>query len=331
MTASRAGLRSLARVAVAGLAAVLAGGSLAQEPANYPSGPVKMIVPFAPGGPTDVVARLLTDPLSARWGGKPIVIENRPGAGTLIGSNAIAKSAPDGYTLGMIVNSFMTNAATAKNPPFDANKDFSAVAVVSTQPMALVATMSFPANTVAALIAYAKRSPTPLNYTSPGPRGTGHFAGEMLKLRAAINMQHINYNGSAPALTDLIAGRVQLMFDVWHSAKPHAEAGELKLIAPIGADRLKDAPNVPTLAETYPGFDVSAMIAVVGPAGIPRLLVDKIAADIRAVVASAEFAEKSEHLGLERTYMTPDELDGWIKKEIVRWREIAASANMQIE
>jgi tripartite-type tricarboxylate transporter receptor subunit TctC len=254
-----------------------------------------MIVPFAPGGPT------------------------------------IAKSAPDGYTLGMIVNSFMTNAATAKNPPFDANKDFSAVAVVLTQPMALVATMSFPANTVAELIAYAKRSPTPLNYTSPGPRGTGHFAGEMLKLRAGISMQHINYNGSAPALTDLIAGRVQLMFDVWHSAKPHAEAGELKLIAPIGSDRLKDAPNVPTLAETYPDFDVSAMIAVVGPAGIPRPLVDKIAADVRAVVASAAFAEKTEHLGLERTYMTPDELDGWIKKEIVRWREIAASANMQIE
>ena len=155
----------LARVAVAGLAAVLAGGSLAQESANYPSGSVKMIVPFAPGGPTDVVARLLVDPLSARWGGKPIVIENRPGAGTLIGSNAIAKSPPDGYTLGMIVNSFMTNAATAKNPPFDANKDFSAIAVVSTQPMALVATKSFPAHTVAELVEYAKRSPA-LNYTS---------------------------------------------------------------------------------------------------------------------------------------------------------------------
>jgi tripartite-type tricarboxylate transporter receptor subunit TctC len=321
----------LARIAVAGLAVVLAGGSLAQEPANYPSGPVRMIVPFAPGGPTDVVARLLAEPLSARWGGKPIVIENRPGAGTLIGSNAIAKSPPDGYTLGMIVNSFMTNAATAKNPPFDASKDFSAIAVVSTQPMALVATKSFPPQTIAELVEYGKQSPAPLNYTSPGPRGTGHFAGELLKLRAGINMQHVNYNGSVPALTDLIAGRVQLMFDVWHSARPHVEAGALKLMAPIGAHRLKEAPNVPTLAETYPGLDVSAMIAVVGPAGIPRPLIERIAGDIRAVVASTEFAEKTEHLGLERTYMTPDELDGWIKKEIVRWREVAANANMQIE
>jgi tripartite-type tricarboxylate transporter receptor subunit TctC len=321
----------LARVAAASLAAVLAGGSFGQESANYPSGSVKMIVPFAPGGPADVVARLLVDPLSVRWGGNPIVIENRPGAGTLVGSNAIAKSPPDGYTLGMIVNSFMTNAATAKNLPFDANRDFSAIAMVSTQPMALVAAKSFPPHTVAELVEYAKRSPTPLNYTSPGPRGTGHFAGEMLKLRAGINMQHINYNGSVPALTDLIAGRVQLMFDVWHSAKPHVQAGELKLIAPIGADRLKDAPNVPAVAETYPGFDISAMMAVVGPAGIPRPLVDKIAADIRAVVASIEFAEKTEHLDLELAYMTPDELDRWIKKEIVRWREVAASANMHIE
>jgi len=321
----------VARIAATGLAVVLAGGSFAQQPANYPSGPVKMIVPFAPGGPTDVVARLLADPLSARWGGKPIVIENRPGAGTLIASNAIAKSPPDGYTLGMIVNSFMTNAATAKNPPFDANKDFSAIAVVSTQPMALVATKSFPPDTIAELVAYGKQSPAPLNYTSPGPRGTGHFAGELLKLRTGIRMQHINYNGSTPALTDLIAGRVQLMFDVWHSARPHVEAGELKLIAPIGARRLTEAPNVPTLAETYPGLVVSAMIAVVGPAGIPRPLVERIAADIGAVVASSEFSEKTEHLGLERAAMTPDELDAWIKKEILRWREVAANANMQME
>jgi len=121
------------------------------------------------------------------------------------------------------------------------------------------------------------------------------------------------------------------MFDVWHSARPHVEAGELKLIAPIGARRLTEAPNVPTLAETYPGLDVSAMIAVVGPAGIPRPLVERIAADIGAVVASSEFSEKTEHLGLERAAMTPDELDAWIKKEILRWREVAANANMQME
>ena len=142
---------SIKSIALALLLAFTAGRTCADPVSDYPTSPVRMIVPFAPGGATDVVARIFIDQLSARWGGKPIVIENRPGAGTLIGSNAIAKSSPDGYTLGMIVNSFMTNAATAKNPPFDANKDFSAIAVVSTQPMALVATKSFPPDTIAEL------------------------------------------------------------------------------------------------------------------------------------------------------------------------------------
>jgi tripartite-type tricarboxylate transporter receptor subunit TctC len=303
----------------------------AQTAKDYPAGPVKMIIPFNAGGPTDVVARMLIDPLSARWGGKPIVLENRPGAGTQIGSNAIAKAQADGHTVGMIVNSFITNAAILTNQPFDPIKDFTPIAMVAVQPMALVATKSFPPNSVAEMIAYIKQHPGAINYTSPAPRGTAHLAGEMLKQRAGIDMTHINYTGSAPALTDLVAGRVQLMFDVWHSAKRYVDTGDLKLIAPIGAERLKDRPDVPTLAEAYPGFDITAMQSVVGPAGIPHAVADKIAADIVAVVFSPEFKERSKALGIEPVDLRTDKLAAWIEKEITRWRGIAAAANIKVE
>jgi tripartite-type tricarboxylate transporter receptor subunit TctC len=312
-------------LAVSGFAA------LAQSAGDYPNGPVKMVIPFAAGGPTDVVARFLIDPLSAKWGGKPIVLDNRPGAGTMIGSGVIAKAPADGYTLGMIVSSFITNAAIGLKQPFDPEKDFTFIAMVAVQPMAIVANKNFPPNTIPEMVEYIKKNPGTVNYTSPSPRGTTHLAGEMLKMRTGIEMTHINYTGSAPALTDVVAGRVQLMFDVWHSAKRYVDTGDLKLIAPIGAQRLKDAPNVPSLNETYPGFDIVAMQSVVGPAGIPKPIVDKIAADIVEVVMSPEFGEKTKHLGIEPVDIRTDKLDAWIRSEIVRWRDIAQKANIKMD
>src|SRR4029078_2214179 len=153
-------------------------------------------------------------------------------------------------------NSLLINPAIGQKLPYDTEKDFAAVSMVATQPVALVANKTFPAETVPQLVEVAKKSPEPLNFTSPGPRGVGHLAGEMLKQRAGIAMTHINYNGSAPALTDVIAGRGALMFDIWHSAKRYVDAGELKLIAGAGLERLADAPRTPTIAETYAGFSV---------------------------------------------------------------------------
>jgi len=316
------------------LAAALAlatGAANAQSAADYPSAPVKMIIPFAPGGATDVVARIFVDILSARWGGKSIVIENRPGAGTVIGSNAIAKALPDGYTIGMVVGSFMTNAAVSQNLPYDSVKDFTPLGMVAMQPMALVANKNFPANTVAELIALARQSPDGLQFTSPGPRSSGHLTGEQLALRTGVKLQHISYSGGAPALTDVIANRVPLLFDVWHSAKRYVVTGDLKLIAGIGAERLPDAPDVPTLAETYPGFNVVACQAVYGPANMPKPIVDKLAGDIRAVVLSPEFAERTKSLGIDPRPMTPEELGAWVQSEIVRWRGIAEAANLKVE
>ena len=303
----------------------------AQIPADFPSRPVKLLVPFAAGGPTDVVARILADLLSARWGGQSVVIENRPGAGTIVATAAVAKAPADGYTMLIATNSLLINPAIGQKLPYDTDKDFAPVTMVATQPVALVANKSFPANTIPELVDIAKKSADPLNFTSPGPRGVGHLAGEMLKQRAGINMTHINYNGSAPALTDLIAGRVPLMFDIWHSAKRHVDSGDLKLIAGAGAKRLGDAPDVRTIAETYPGFDVIAFNALVAPAGVPAPVLDKLSGDIRAVVNSKEFAEKTRHLGIFPLGNTPQELSAWMREQIARWAEIAKAANIKAD
>jgi tripartite-type tricarboxylate transporter receptor subunit TctC len=306
-------------------------GAAAQNAIDFPSRPVKLLVPFAAGGPTDVVARILADFLSARWGGQSVVIENRPGAGTIVATAALAKSPADGYTMLVATNSLLINPAIGQKLPYDTEKDFAPVSMVATQPVALVANKSFPAATVAELVAVAKRSAEPLNFTSPGPRGVGHLAGEMLKQRAGIEMTHINYNGSAPALTDVIAGRVPLMFDIWHSAKRYVASGELKLIAGASAARLADMPQVASIAETYPGFDVIAFNAMVAPAGVQAPVLDKLSGDIRAVVNSQEFAEKVRHLGIFPAGNTPQELDLWMREQIARWAEIAKAANIKAD
>ena len=308
-----------------------AGAASAQTTAEFPSRPVKLLVPFAAGGPTDVVARILADFLTARWNGQSVVIENRPGAGTIVATAAVATSPADGYTMLVATNSLLINPAIGQKLPYDTEKDFAAVSMVATQPVALVANKAFPADTVPQLVDVAKKSPEALNFTSPGPRGVGHLAGEMLKQRAGINMTHINYNGSAPALTDVIAGRVPLMFDIWHSAKRHVDSGDLKLIAGAGAQRLGDAPQVPTIAETYPGFDVIAFNALVAPAGVPAPVLDRLSADIRSVVNSPEFADKVRNLGIFPLGNTPQELDAWMRKEIARWAEIAKAANIKAD
>jgi tripartite-type tricarboxylate transporter receptor subunit TctC len=305
--------------------------AIGQDAAGFPAGPVKIIVPFAAGGPTDVVARILAELLSERWGGKSVVVEDRPGAGTIVATTAIAKATADGYTIGIVTNSFLINPAIHLKLPYDTHADFVPISMIATQPVALVANAAFPANTLADVIEVAKRSAEPLNYTSPGPRGVGHLAGEMLKQRAGINMQHISYNGSAPALNDVIGGRVPLMFDIWHSARRYVETGQLKLIAGAGGAPLPGTENGATIAQTFPGFNVVAFNAMVGPAGIPPPVLDKLTTYIGAVIDSPEFAERTRSLGIDAKSSTPHELDAWFGREIERWAQIAKEANLKAD
>src|SRR3954471_2152843 len=314
------------------LTAFVVSAAQAQPAADFPSAPVKLLVPFAAGGPTDVVARILGELLSARWGGRAVLIENRPGAGTIVATSAVAKAPPDGLTLLVATNSMLINPAIAKSLPYDTVKDLAPVTMIAVQPVALVATKSFAGSTVADVVAEAKKQA--INYTSPGPRGVGDLAGQMLKQRAGIpaaNFTHINYNGSAPALTDVIAGRVPLMFDIWHSARRYVETGELKLIASASPDRLPGAGKVPTIAETYPGVDVIAFNAIVAQGLTPEPIVEKLSADIRAIVASDVFLERVKNLGINAYGNTPSDLRAWMTKEIVRWKEVAHASNIKAE
>jgi len=307
---------------------LLASAAQAQE---FPTSTVRLLVPCAAGGPTDVVARILGELLSARWGGKTVLVENRPGAGTILMTTAVAKAPPDGHTLGVATNSLLINPAIGMKLPYDTFREIVGVSMVATQPVALVANKDFPANTLAETVALAKKAAEPMNYTSPGPRGVGHLAGELLQQKAGIRMTHINYNGSAPALTDVIAGRVPLMFDIWHSARRYVDSGDLKLIAGAGPDPLPGAESVPVIDKTYPGFTVVAFNAVIAPAGTPAAVLEKLSADLRAVVTSPAFAERTRALGINAWGSTPKELDAWLASETAKWAEIAKAANLKAE
>ena len=311
-------------LALAGLTAFGARGQA------FPTRNVTILVPFAAGGTTDVITRILGERLSARWS-RSVIIENRPGAGTILATAALARAVADGHTLGVVTNSFVVNPAIKQPLTYDTLNDFAGVSMVVSVPIVLVANPTFAPNTIAELVALAKKTGEPLNFTSPGPRTVGHIAGAWLENLAGIKLTHIAYNGSAPALTDVIGGRVPIMFDLWSSAKPYVADGRLKVLAVASAQRLQDAPQYPTLAETFPGFDVNAFQALVVPKGVPPTVIENISADIRSVVSSPEFAEKVGPLGVFPKATSPQELDAMIRKEIERWTAIAKAANITVD
>ncbi|MCR0985433.1 tripartite tricarboxylate transporter substrate binding protein [Roseomonas populi] len=322
--------RAALRAAALGAGTTLLPPGAARAQAAFPTRPVRMIVPFAAGGPTDVIARVVAEALGDRWK-QPVVVENRAGGGTIVGTLAIARATGDGYTLGICTNPFVINPAVKERMPYDTGADFAAVGMLVTSPFVLVAGNGFGPNTLGELVADARRRGEPLAYASPGPGGAGHLAGALLQQRTGIAMEHVPYNGSAPALTDVLAGRVPVMFDLWSSVRPHVEAGRLKILAVAGDAPLPDAPQVPTIAATLPGFVSVAFQGVIAPAATPPALVEAISSDLRAVTASEGFRRQVVPLGVDPAPGTPAAFGAFLKGEMAKWRDVARAAKIVLD
>ena len=297
---------------------------------DFPRGPVRLVVPFPPGGPTDIVGRLMAQKLGEVWNGS-VLVENKPGAGTSIGTDAVAKSAPDGQTIGMVITAYMINPSLQSKLPFDTLKDLANVTQLVTQHVVLVANPKAPFNTVAELVAYAKKNPGKLTYASPGTGTSAHLAGELLKSEAGIDMVHAPYKGSGPAQTDLVAGRVDIMFDVVHSAKPQVEAGRLKVIALAAPQRPAGLAQYPVIAETVPNVSVTSLFGFVVPAATPRPIVNRIYADSLKVLALPDVRERLAVLGLEVVGSNPEQFDAFVRSEIAKWAKVIKDNNIKAD
>jgi tripartite-type tricarboxylate transporter receptor subunit TctC len=312
---------------LAAAALVAAASAHAQE---FPKGPVRLMVPFPPGGPTDIVGRLMAQKLGEVWNAS-VIVENKPGAGTAIGTDMVAKSAPDGQTIGMVITAYMINPSLQSKLPFDTLKDLVNVTQLVTQHVVLVANPKLPFNTLPELIAYAKKNPGRLTYASPGSGTSAHLAGELLKNEAGIDMVHAPYKGSGPAQADLIAGRVDLMMDVYHSAKPQVEAGRLKVIASAAPSRPAALAQYPVIAETVPNVSVTSLFGLIVPAGTPRPVVQKIWLGSAKVLAMPDVRERLAGLGLEVVGSSPEQFDAFVRAEIAKWAKVVKDNNIKAD
>ena len=302
------------------------------QTAGYPVKPVRWVVPFPPGGSADIMGRMIGQDL-AKTLGQQVVIENRAGASAIVGSEYVAKSPADGYTLLQANVSQMTiHPSLYPRLPYDPLKDFAPVTVLGIVTSVMVTTPSLPVASVRDLVAMAKKRPGQLNFTSSGAGSSTHLTGELLKQRAGIAMTHINYKGSGPALTDVMAGFVEIMFENLPSALPFINANKLKVLAVTGKDRSPVVKSVPTLAESgFPGFDMVSWQALVAPAGTPRAVVDRLNAEVAKVLKTPEMKEKMTGLGTDIVANSPEQFAQYLREETAKWSKIVRDAGIKLE
>jgi len=324
----RAMLQGLA--ALAGLRA-LAVETGVQAQAAYPTRPIRMIVPFTPGGSTDILGRAIGQALNDAWR-QPVIIENKPGAGGAIGAEAAAKAAPDGYTLFMgHIGTLAVNPTLYAKLPYDAVKDFAPVALVAMVPNVLVVNPGVPARTVSELIALAKAKPGTLNCSSGGAGSAAHLAIEYFKLATGTDIVHVPYKGTAPAVTDLIGGQVSMTMTGLPPLLQHIRAGKLRALGVASSARLPQIPDVPTIAEAgVAGFEATQWYGVVAPARTPAAIVDQLAAEIRRSLSQPDLKKRLEDEGAQPANMGPAEFQKLIRTEIERWGKVIRAANIQI-
>jgi len=316
-------------------AAVVAGATIvparAAHAQAYPTKPVRLIVPFPPGGPADVLGRLFGQKLSESWG-QPVVVENRAGAGGNIGAEAVAKSAPDGYTLLLIANSHTINASLYSSLPYDPVRDFTPISEVASYMLVLVTHPSVPVASVAELVALARSRPGQLKYASAGNGTMTHLAAELFRLATGTDMIHVPYKGAAPATSDLLGGQVNLMFNNPVSSFPQVKAGKLRALAVTGAARLATAPEVPTIAELgYPGFEASTWYGFLGPAGMPKDIVNKAHDDIIRALKLRDVQERLAAQGFDSIGTTPEQFGEVLRSDVERWRKVVKASGLRAD
>lgn len=296
----------------------------AQAPA-FPSKPVTLVVPNAPGGAVDILARLLEKNLSDKWK-QPVIVVYKAGAGTVLGTDFVAKAPADGYTVGLVVTSHVINPSLRSNLPFDTLKDLSGVTQLATSPVVISASPNLPANNLKELLALAKKQPGKLTYATPGSGSSMHLGGELLKSNAGVYMVHIPYRGSAGAYPDVFAGRVDLLIDPLFSSLPHIKAGRMKPIAVFSPTRVAIAPNIPTALETLPGLTVESVFGAVVASATPRDVVKKLSADLADAVQSPDIRARMAEVGLTPAGTTPEQFDAFIRVEIAKWAKVVKAS-----
>jgi tripartite-type tricarboxylate transporter receptor subunit TctC len=316
--------------AFAAFAVVLAGAGAAQAQ-GWPNRSIRMVVPYTPGGYTELMARLVGQKISEALG-QPIVFENKPGANAIIGTDAVAKAAPDGYTFGTVIAAHAVNATLNPKLPYDTLRDLSYVSLMSVAPLIMIAHPSLPANNVKELIALAKAKPGELNFASSGVGAAAHLTMEMFKSRTGISMVHIPYKGTAGALQDTVGGRINVMFDIVGPLMEQVRSGNAKAIVITSKDRIAAAPDVPTMAEAgVPDFVSGTWAGIIAPAGTPKEIVDRVSAEAKKALADPALQEKLVAQGIVAMGSSPEEFRSFVAEDIERWKKVITDAGIKME
>ena len=323
----RFGLGALALLSafiLAGTAPVLAQGA-------FPTKPVTLVVPFNAGGPTDVIGRMLAQGLSEKWK-QPVVVVNKPGSGSVVGTDFIAKSAPDGHTLGMAISAHYINPAVRTSLPYNTEKDLAGVSIFGVTQVILIAKPDFPANNIAQVIAEAKKRPNGLTYAVAGGAGSStHMAGELLAQMAGVKLKAIPYQGSGEGLADLAGGRVDLMFDPWTSVRGQLAGNKVKVVANATMQPVEGHPEFDSIPKAFPGYDAPSIQGIIVSRKTPKAIIDKLSADLREVVLKGAVGAKIKEFGMIPVGSTAEEYDRVIHTEIAKWAAAAAKSGIKIE